>query len=75
MKFNIEVNAKCKHCIHFVFETEDGTEFLDDSETFCDLTKKKIKPSHECKDLTLDIQYIKGELKDMKFTRSKISKV
>ena len=74
MKFKIELNAKCRNCKHWEFETEDGFNFLDCDETFCKLDGKKRKHSDECKRLVLDSHTLKDNLKSAGFNRCTIVK-
>ena len=74
MKFEIELNAKCRNCTKWVFETEDGMDFLNDNETYCSMTGKKSKEDYECEHLEIDLSALKDNLKMAGYKKIKVIK-
>jgi hypothetical protein len=72
MKIQLELNAKCRNCIHWHFETEDMMDYLEDGETYCELDNKKRKEQEECERLELDTFNLKSNLASAGFQRVKI---
>lgn len=73
MRIQVELNAKCRNCIHWHFETEDLMDFLEDGETYCELNNEKKKEYEECKHLELDLNSLKDNLASAGFKRIKIN--
>ena len=71
MKIQIELNAKCRNCIHWEFETKDKYDFLEDDKTFCKLDNVLKLESEECELLELDLYNLKDNLKNAGFNRVK----
>ena len=50
MTIKLEINAKCVNCKNWIFEDENG-DFLNDGQTYCNLTKELKEQNDECKEL------------------------
>ena len=74
MKFEIELNAKCRNCTKWVFETEIGIDFLNEDETYCFMVGKKVKENDECEHLEIDLSTLKDNLKSAGYKSVKVIK-
>lgn len=72
MKIQIELNAKCINCVHWVFETSDGMSFLKENETYCKLSNTPQIASSECDKLELHLDDLEDNLNNAGFTSIKI---
>lgn len=63
MKKTITFNATCRNCLHFEILGDDDN-FLEDNQTYCKKTGDLKSDKNECKELELDLKYLKNVLRD-----------
>ena len=63
MQKTIQVNAKCRQCMHFEILNEDD-EFLSEDKTYCRLDNSLKTDEDECSKLELDEKALKNVLRD-----------
>ena len=71
MKKTITFNATCRNCLHFEILGDDDN-FLDDDKTYCRKTNDLKSTKDDCKDLELDLKFLKNVLRDAGIFKSRI---
>ena len=71
MEKTITFNATCRNCLHFEILGDDDN-FLDDDKTYCRKTNDLKSGKDGCKDLELDLKYLKNILRDAGIFRARI---
>ena len=71
MEKTITFNATCRNCLHFEILGDDDN-FLDDGQTYCRKTNDLKSAKDGCKDLELDLKYLKNVLRDAGIFEAKI---